>query len=1019
MKIPAAKLLCRARADRIRTAHHQPLAIAIGLVLLLGDARMAAAQTAQWTGGVSSDWHEPRNWTIPPGATLGTDIDRSTPNIARIAGNDAIGWLIVGNSGSGELDVTPGGTLQVVGAEPSVGFGMILGVSKSSSGRVALDGAGASLSVNANALIGYAGQGSLSITNGATVELGIASPGSELLVGFGLGGRSGWNGQSDVSGGTGAISVSGANSTLSYGGGLNLLNGTVDVRDGGQLINRARPAEGVGYFDSVIGVAMAADARRGQAELNGQGSVTVSGAGSTWYSDNGLEIGRGGKGVLSILDAGTARFTGNTFLVGSSNGSKVGTGTVLVSGVGSLLEIGSGAVNKTVLVVGQGNNDLLEIAKGGTMTVTGSGTVTGKSSGSGGTVAVHDADSHLQVAGTMTATNGGTLQVADEGQVIVSGGMTLGELGSIVIGNPSGAALTSTPGLLSTPTLVFSAPTSRLAFNHTAGTYDFASAMSGNGTMDVDAGFTRLTADSRLFIGVTTVRNGATLCVDGALGGVINVGQGGTLACSGSVGTVIAAGAIAPGHSPGTLHVDGDLTMQSGSTYEAEIDPGRGLHDSITVGGNVVIEPGATLQVIPIGTAGLTPGTQLQLLQVAGTTSGQFDAVDGSITPFLGYGLTYGNGGILLTVQRNDLTFASFGSNANQRSVGAALDSLPADSALITDLTNQLTNTALVGGALASLAGDFHPSVRTALVEDSYYVRQTVNDHLAGSLNSVNGQSAHGGDTFSTWIGAWGHRGDHDATAQHQQLRASGSGFLVGADMTLGSTLLLGALAGGSRNNIHMNDPSASTDVTATHFGIYGSTSVSAFRFRAAAIYAWERLDSQRTVTIGSLSSEPSGRYHANLAQGYIEASHVTELPRGILEPALSLAQVRVHTDAIHERGSNAALNVDAATSRQTYATLGVRGLAVLGAKGEFALEGSLGWQHAWGDHLPKDTMRFLDGGDAFTVTGMAVAKDAMAVSAGIDLALTSNLILSGGYRGQFAGSAKDQSVNLLLSLTF
>jgi uncharacterized protein with beta-barrel porin domain len=61
----------------------------------------------------------------------------------------------------------------------------------------------------------------------------------------------------------------------------------------------------------------------------------------------------------------------------------------------------------------------------------------------------------------------------------------------------------------------------------------------------------------------------------GTFGGTINVGSGRTLGGSGTVGTTIVgdSGCIMPGNSIGTLTVDGDLTFEEGSLFEAEITP--------------------------------------------------------------------------------------------------------------------------------------------------------------------------------------------------------------------------------------------------------------------------------------------------------------------------------------------------------------------------------------------------------------------------------------------------------------
>ena len=111
-----------------------------------------------------------------------------------------------------------------------------------------------------------------------------------------------------------------------------------------------------------------------------QGTVTVTGAGSTWTNTGGLVVGGLGTGTLTIQNGGTVNSGGGS--VGQSAGSN---GTVTVTGPGSSWINGpSGGLN-----IGSFGTGALTIANGGmVINITAFAANIGNSAGSQGTVTV-------------------------------------------------------------------------------------------------------------------------------------------------------------------------------------------------------------------------------------------------------------------------------------------------------------------------------------------------------------------------------------------------------------------------------------------------------------------------------------------------------------------------------------------------------------------------------------------------------------------------------------------------------
>ncbi len=242
----------------------------------------------------------------------------------------------------------------------------------------------------------------------------------------------------------------------------------------------------------------------------GGGTVIVTGAGSSWTNVNSVVVGGLGTGTLIIQNGASAEDGTMASSTGGSIGQSAGsTGTVIVTGPGSSWINGpQGGLN-----VGGFGTGTLTIANGGSVIdITPLFTNIGNGAGSNGTVTVTGAGSlWSDIAGIRIGNSGtGTLTIADGARVAaaVTLAANAGSVGTLNIGaapgNPAAA-----PGTLTASSIAFGAGTGTINFNHTSADYVFAPAIIGNGTVNVFAGNTTLTAANN-YGGATNV-NGGTL----------------------------------------------------------------------------------------------------------------------------------------------------------------------------------------------------------------------------------------------------------------------------------------------------------------------------------------------------------------------------------------------------------------------------------------------------------------------------------------------------------------------------
>jgi outer membrane autotransporter protein len=877
------------------------------------------------------------------------------------------GVAIVGDgTGSvGGLQVASGATMTIGGAD-ATGLGLVVGNAIGSTGTVTVDGVGSTLTAAAGAQVGNAGTGSLTVSNGGHASIGLGQAYSETVVGFGY---YGWaaNGES----GKGTVVVKGAGSTLDYAGGFNVLSGTATISGGGKLVSHKRAADGSAFWTDTIGFGLPKNPDGSYAGFQRTGAVTVTGAGSAWTSVNGLNIGFGANGSLSILDGGSASFAGYaelgklSYLYDSPTGSPLpgiagtaGAGTLLVSGAGSSFTLAAIPGNTTW---GAG---VLEVGSEG--------------------------------AGTATVSSGGTLSAA--------GGIKVGALGKVIVGGRQAGAATA-PGTIAASKITLADPAAMLVFDHNAGSYDFAPVIAGNGKVDVATGFTKLTGDSSAFTGSTTIDSGATLSVNGSLGGAIGVD--GRLQGTGTVGhvTVHDGGTLAPGNSPGTLHVDGDLVMESGSLYDAEIDGDSGASDAVVVGGNVTIQDGTTLSVTNIGGTPLTPGTNLQLITTSGggTIDGTFDTVTGS-SDFLDLGLTYEGGKIVVDVTRSEsVTFASV-ADARYAGVGAALDGLPDDGALTTLVFTRITSADEARAALPDMAGTMHADLRRVMLEGSRYPRTAVGERLQDD-NATGGVA---------WARAMGGSAGNDGDDGLPGADVDHSGVMVGYDTAVGDSRF-GVAIGTDKASYATDGRDAAAHLYGRHVSLYGRSMLGGLRLGYGLGFGATDAKTERGFDIGTAPQHLYGKHEARTTQGFVDLGYRLDGGRSFryLEPFVSLARVQVDDDATTEEGGLAALKIASGDANATFGTIGLRWSADMGGA-DFA--GSIGWRHAFGFDAATTTQAFVAGGPSFTMDSLPV-DNGMVVDLGARFRMTDHARVWLGYNGMLSGSAHDHGLKLQFNL--
>jgi len=708
----------------------------------------------------------------------------------------------------------------------------------------------------------------------------------------------------------------------------------------------------------------------------------VAGGSGTWNATNINWTNSTGSANLPF-SGGTAVFQGAAGTVtveGAQNVTGmqfVTSGYQLVAGTGGQIVLNS---PETVIRVDSGSTAQVAVPltgsgrlmkrDSGILILTGANSYTGGTSILEGVLQV-SADNALGAAAGGLALDGGTLRAA--------AGFSSGR--SLTVGAGGGTIDVGANTLTLSGTLAGTGPLTR----------------TGSGTLAYSGNGSGYTGPFRV--------SGGTLDLTGSLGGSVTVDSGARLTGTGTMGSGAVSGTLAPGGSAvGTLNSAGNVSFGAGSVFEVDITA-AGAFDRLLAGGTATLS-GGTVSALFSGFGngpGSTCGSSISspILTAQGGVTGTFAGIT-SNSAFLTPTLSYDSKNVFLVLTRNAATFTERGATPNQKQSAASAEALACGAALFDALV--VLDAASARTAFDRISGEAHASARSALLDDSRFLRDAL---LSGE--AAEGRPAIWGDAYGSW-------GDIDGDGNAAALDRDGRGLFGGIDVPFGRSFAAAFGGGFSRADYAADARGSSARVDSRHLGGRITGRFGGLTALLGGGYSWHDVATRRTVAFTGFADQPLADYEAQTAQGFAELRYSLDFGSVALEPFAGIARVSVETDAFQEEGGAAALSGAEGRDRATFTTLGLRGGV---GRGAVQLRGSLGWRHVLDSEASGSTMLFAGGDDPFTVTGAAIDEDAVDASLGLEIGLGGRARLGAAYRALVGERSEDHGVRAQFTLPF
>lgn len=521
------------------------------------------------------------------------------------------------------------------------------------------------------------------------------------------------------------------------------------------------------------------------------------------------------------------------------------------------------------------------------------------------------------------------------------------------------------------------------------GTFVDAAALEMDGGMRGTTAEINKTGNGLWLLGGTSVFDRANLDIQGgslelSRGATLDLGTRGTFSMDSATGRemlLIANGSnsiradsiyfgndtgIKMGDNIAVLRLDGDVTLDTGSTFYVRYDPDKSYvtsestpsSDRINAAGNTVdIASGVTLDVSNSGTGRIAGNQQKKYLIVAGTVTGLFDDVPDNKKVLIDQYID--NTGLYLILTGKVFDFGTPRSY-NAAQAAAAAVSISADGkdlelgALGDELFN-ISETTLENSehAFNQLHGEAYASSREASVRlqrrfikqlpsarDRYVVVMDNPDDViwrgqaASSLGvmDLKGQSCNNNSgnkvAFNRWAdmnGDWLHRGKIKS-GQFSGYEISGGGVSLGFDTLIEEVLTFGIAFGYDYASQHFKNLRSNAHMNIFRLAGYGSYRYGPLYTNAYVGYTSNDYRVHRNIDIGNFNVSTLGKYDDGMFSAGLETGYILNLGNSQLTSSIGLDYIISDGEDLTETGgAEANLHVELKSYQSVRIPIGLR----------------------------------------------------------------------------------------------
>ena len=516
----------------------------------------------------------------------------------------------------------------------------------------------------------------------------------------------------------------------------------------------------------------------------------------------------------------------------------------------------------------------------------------------------------------------------------------------------------------------------------------------GVGAIGGIASYDTINVDSGRLIGLA----GSTIAAN------VNVAAGATFGSAGTVtGDVVVHGTLSPGASPGTMTVNGDVTLASGSTTVFEMTPT--ISDALVINGGLTIADNTTLNIT--GERPLTPGVTYNLITTTDGITGSFTTTNKAAT-VLGFLRQTANALELLgTFQMRD------GMNAQAATTGAYFNTLLLNGEASDGLLDAVGDLIDADGyASEAVFSTLHPEAYASASQIGVENGLAISSALRTASWAGRGSEA-GLFTFGQGFGTWRNFAN-DRTSGVSEADVRSNGFFGGVGYgteNLSASVFVGRVDGQQE----IDALGAKNDADGTFFGAKAELALGGFELGAAVIRDHSSVDTSRTLFNGA---DVASHYRLRSTTADIHARYGFAIGGGWnVGPEIGVTHVKTKRgEAIETTGG--AFNLNVAENSTSYTFMSAD-LSLQMSEGVLRPWLSAGLRQRLDNDHAEATASLAGTTSSFTVDGVQRDSSFANVGAGVTWQATPALRLFARGNSEFGNDNNAQSVDAGLRWQF
>ncbi|MBB4123170.1 S8 family serine peptidase [Martelella radicis] len=539
---------------------------------------------------------------------------------------------------------------------------------------------------------------------------------------------------------------------------------------------------------------------------------------------------------------------------------------------------------------------------------------------------------------------------------------------------------------------------------------------------------------------------GGFMAVDGSLTTpMLDIGPDGTLGGTGLVvSDVNVGGTLAPGHSPGTLTIVGNVALAETATTQIDVDGtgtqnGAGNYDRIIVTGpgngfaaNGMIAPRLRgISGAATNTFTPAPGEVFTFVQTqSGVVSGSFTSLeqpDAGLAPGTRLDVLYWPDALsLATTPENYADLSEWGItlSGNEGALAAAIDAGRPEAGVrpdpvFNDGFNQLyqANAAALSAGLPSMTGQLHAEMGSSAVRAIGRFADRIGERQMGLAEGRLSETGTPYGAGEIWIS-----GNHAATdvgsangLAGYEARANNGAFGIDWD--------LGRNAAGIAGSYEYADISAGAN-GAGNIGTYQGAVYATFVTDGPTLavrggLSYGDLSTSRSTALGAYAATASASGEGIGGFAEVSAFEDFELSPLTLTPSATLGYRGFHRNAMNETGSLFGLAVPEDTFSQTQTTLALDLSRRFARDNGMVFEpvASLGWRYDIGELDRSSQLGILGGG--FEADGADIGRNAFVGRLSLNAVASDRFTLGASYEAEFRDNLTSQVFSFNASFEF